>query len=239
MIFRATTRGHEVVISKSSHDYGKTAKIYQIARSQTRKVDELGKALILIIPIIIGGTLSIAPAFGQPALIQDSAPQGNTYSPARPGKPTSPDNLRNWFQAYDDIRRRAQMSPSEKQKADGMMSQGLSVVIPGAQKAETQQLLSSLVNRYQVAAGKLKNLPFYPETGDLHKGYFQYFTQAGGLFSDYLKVQGNLFAVDGQTGKPLASELMTRKEALESLDQRNKYIDTQVRNQLGIAPYQY
>jgi len=200
----------------------------------------LRKALTgLIIPIIFGGTLASTAAFGQPALIQDSPPQGNTYVPAKPGKPTNPESLKKWFQAYDSIRRQAQMSPHEKQKADSMMSQGLSVVIPGAQKAETQQLLSSLVNRYQTACGKLKNLPFYPETGDLHKGYYQYFNQAGNLFSDYLKVQDNLFAVDEQSGKPLASQLMARKEALETLDRRNKYIDSQVRSQVGIAPYEY
>jgi len=191
----------------------------------------------LIIPIIFGGTLASTAAFGQPALIQDAPPQGNTYTPPR--KSTNPEALQKWFQAYDSIRRQAQMSPTEKQKADAMMSQGLSVVIPGAQKAESQQLLSTLVNRYQVACGKLKNLPFYPETGDLHKGYYQYFTQAGNLFADYLKVQDNLFAVDEQSGKPLASQLMARKEALEGLDQRNKYVDAQLRKQFGIPPYQY
>jgi hypothetical protein len=188
---------------------------------------------------MFGGTLCLPAATAQPALIQDAPPQGNTYAPARPGQPTNPELLRKWFQAYDNIRRQAQMSQSEKQKADTMMAQGLAVVIPGAQKAESQQLLSSLVNRYQIACGKLKGLPLYPETADLHKGYFHYFSEAGRLFSDYLKVQDNLFAVDEQSGKPLASQLMARKEALEALDTRNKYIDSQVRNQLGIPPYQY
>jgi hypothetical protein len=187
---------------------------------------------------MIGGTILAPACQGQPALMQDPSRQ-SPGKPIRGAKATNPELLGKWFQAYDNIRRQAQMTPAEREKADTMMSQGLAVVIPGEQKVESQQLLSKLVHNYQVACTQLKALPFYPETGDLHKGYYQYFSDAGRLFSDYLRVQDNLFAVDEQTGKPLASQLMERKEALEALDQKNKYLDSQLRNRLGIAPYQY
>ncbi|HEY9712685.1 MAG TPA: hypothetical protein V6C72_04405, partial [Chroococcales cyanobacterium] len=61
---------------------------------------------------------------------------------------------------------------------------------------------------------------------------------AKGLFSDYLTVQGNLFAQDGQ-GKSLAADLMPRKQSLEKLDQENKAVDAELRQRFGIAPYKY
>ncbi|HEY9784081.1 MAG TPA: hypothetical protein V6D17_01680 [Candidatus Obscuribacterales bacterium] len=147
--------------------------------------------------------------------------------------------IQQWFQKYDQVRRQAQMNPAERQKADNLLSKGLSIIVPGEEKVVTQNLLNKLVLRYQTAAEQMKLLPLYGETERLHRGYYQYFCDAGKLFSDYLKVQNNLFAVDEATGKPLASTLMQRKQSLEMLDQGNKALDEQLRNQFGIPPYQY
>jgi hypothetical protein len=202
----------------------------------------LSKITVAILSLVIVGTILPRRAEAQTAMYQSvpaesSAGKQTVKHQANP--PTNHQTLAKWFLAYDNIRRQAQMNPQEKQRADTLLSQGLSIVIPGQEKADSQALLSSLVNRYQVAAEAIKQLQYYPETGDLHKGYYQYFSDASQLFSDYLKVQDNLFAVDDQTGKPLASQLMDRKEKLEQLERRNKYLDTQLRNQLGMAPYQY
>lgn len=148
-------------------------------------------------------------------------------------------NIQQWFVSYDQVRRAAQMNPQERQKADGLLSKGLSIIVPGEEKVATQALLTKLVNKYQMATDQMKRLPLYPETEKLHRGYYQYFNEARKLFSDYLKVQTNLFVVDEQTGKPLAGGLMLRKQNLEMLDQNNKALDEQLRNQFGIAPYQY
>jgi hypothetical protein len=158
---------------------------------------------------------------------------------AEPSGSTSMTSIRQWFATYDDIRRQAQMSPQEKGQADAMMSKGLSMIIPGEEKTQSQALLSSLLGRYEIACARLKRLEYYPETASLHKGYYQYFEDASRLFTDYLKVQGSLFAVDEQTGKPLAGELLERKEALTALEERNKSLDSQLRRQFGIAAYSY
>jgi hypothetical protein len=152
---------------------------------------------------------------------------------------STPASIKQWFKSYDEIRRQAQMSPAERARADAMMSKGLSMIVPGEEKVATQELLNSLVRRYQTACDALKALPFLQATGDLHKGYFEYFNDARVLFSDYLKVQSNIFAVDPVSGKPIASQLMSRKEDLEGLDTRNKELDAKLRLQYLIPPYKY
>jgi hypothetical protein len=143
-----------------------------------------------------------------------------------------------WFKNYDDIRRKAQMNPAERAKADALMSKALSMFIPGEEKTQAKALLSSLVARYAQAVDEFKRLPLYPETERLHRGYYQYFTSARQLFSDYLTVQQNPLSTD-QSGNPVAGTLMARKQNLEGLDQANKAIDSQLRAQFGIPPYQY
>jgi hypothetical protein len=166
-----------------------------------------------------------------------SGPMGVAPANIRRGGPY----IQEWFQRYDQVRRQSQMSPSEKQRADGLMSKGmtgLGAMLAGDEKAATQSLLNKLVGKYQAAAEQMKQLPLYPETERLHRGYYQYFSDARALFSSYLKVQNNLFAMD-ETGKPVAGSLMARKQNLETLDMNNKALDEQLRQQFNIPPYRY
>lgn len=151
-------------------------------------------------------------------------------------------NILEWFHRYDNVRRQAQMSPAEKARADGLMSKGmggLGAMLAGDEKMVTQNLLTKLVGKYQTAAEQMKALPLFRETEQLHRGYYQYFSDARQLFSDYLRVQSNLFAMDETTGKPVAGLLMGRKQNLEQLDMNNKALDEQLRQQFNIPPYRY
>lgn len=173
-------------------------------------------------------------------------PQGNFYPPqqgAAQNLAAQPDKARiqaigQWFQNYDAIRRRAQMNPAEKAKADALMSKAISMFIPGNDKVEAQKLLSNLVARYNQAVEEMKRLPLYPDTERLHRGYYQYFSNARQLFSDYLTVQQNPLSTDS-SGNPVAASLMPRKQNLEALDQANKAMDAQLRAQFNIPAYQY
>jgi hypothetical protein len=156
----------------------------------------------------------------------------------QPGQVDRTQMIGQWFRSYDDIRRKAQMNPAERAKADGLMSKAISMFIPGEEKVQAQKLLTSLVARYSQAVDEMKRLPLYPETEKLHRGYYQYFTSARQLFGDYLAVQQNPLATDS-TGTTIATTLLTRKQQLESLDQANKTIDGQLRTQFNIPPYQY
>ncbi|MBX9952582.1 MAG: hypothetical protein K2Y39_25640, partial [Candidatus Obscuribacterales bacterium] len=151
-------------------------------------------------------------------------------------------NIQEWFHRYDNVRRQAQMSPAEKARADGLMSKGmggLGAMLAGDEKMATQNLLTKMVGKYQTAAEQMKSLPLFRETEQLHRGYYQYFSDARQLFSDYLRVQSNLFAMDETTGKPVAGLLMGRKQNLEQLDMNNKALDEQLRQQFNIPPYRY
>ncbi len=172
-----------------------------------------------------------APQMQQPPMQQPMQMQSQMQQ-------TNPNDLRRWFGRYDQVRRDAQMTPQERKKADGLMSKGLSIFVPGEEKVSTQALLSKLVAKYNTACEQMKQLELYPETKQLHLGYYRYFNDARGLFSDYIKVQENPLVKD-QNGAVLAGGLLQRKQNLEFLDQNNKALDGQLRNQLGVAPYQY
>ncbi len=176
-------------------------------------------------------TLIVAcnPVYAQRAAFPDD-------TVASSGSPAPQADYANWFARYDRIRQTAQMNPSERQRADNLMSKGLSIVVPGPEKVTTGQLLNKLVNKNRVAADQMKMLPLLPQTEQLHRGYYKYFNDATNLFGDYLKVQTNLFATDA-TGTSIARNLMPRKMELEQLDQNNKALDAQLRQQLGIPAY--
>ncbi|HEY9870865.1 MAG TPA: hypothetical protein V6D08_16995 [Candidatus Obscuribacterales bacterium] len=156
-----------------------------------------------------------------------------------PGQPANPARVRDWFSRYDQIRRQAQMTPQERQRADTLLSRGMAILMPGPDKDDARQILTMLVNKYQTATQAMKQLPLIPETQDLHRGYYQYFNNARQLFTDYLRVQDNIFVTDASTGKPIAGQLLQRKAMLEQLNQQIQGLDAQLRSQLGIAPYRY
>lgn len=170
-----------------------------------------------------------------------AVPDGNSAMAsgnAQMGAPMGDNHVGQWFFKYDAIRRAAQMTPQERQRADNLMSKGLSIVVPGPEKAVTGQLLMKLVNKNRIAADQMKGLPLYKETEQLHRGYYQYFATAQGLFSDYLKVQGDILARDGN-GAMIAGGLMSRKQQLAALDENNKELDAQLRQQYNIPAYRY
>jgi len=164
-----------------------------------------------------------APAQGQPqARVQSSS--------ARVGQ---------WFTRFDQIRRQAQMTPGERKQADQLLSRGMSVLMPGPEKVEARNILTALVSKYNNATNQMKQLPMIPETKELHRGYYQYFNNARMLFSDYLRVQDNLFVSDPQTGKPLAGQLMERKSLLEGLNKQIKDLDSDLRSRHNVPAYKY
>lgn len=141
-----------------------------------------------------------------------------------------------WFCKYTEIRHRAQMSPQEKEKSGQLMMQG--VIGAEEDKAAADVLLKKMVDRYTKALAEMDALTTPPETKKLHVGYKQYFTDARSIFSDYLKVQRNLFATDAN-GNAIMGGLPQRKAALEALDASNKELDAQLRKKYGVPAYPY
>lgn len=148
-----------------------------------------------------------------------------------------------WFGKYNEIRHRAQMTPDEKERSGRLLTQGMMASVfhapeDSGDKQASAALLKKMVDRYTKAASEMDQLAAPPETKKLHLGYRQYFQNARGVFSDYLKIQGNLFATDA-SGNSIIGKLQERKSALEALDASNKELDAQLRAKYHIAPYPY
>lgn len=173
------------------------------------------------------------PGFGNPGFNSESA----AVAPVKTS-PQQQAKVFQWFQKYDDVRRRAQMNPVEKQQADAIMGKGLSILMPGPEKLAAKDILARLVTRYDTATKALEALPPTNETKRLQQGYYQYFSSARGLFSDYLRVQDNLMARDA-SGQPIMAQLMQRKQGLEQLERACKEADAQCRAAFGVPAYQY
>lgn len=160
-----------------------------------------------------------------------------------PAKGAKANKVAEWFQKYNEIRHRAQMSPQEKEHSGRLMTAGLAASVfrgpeADADKAASEALLKKMVARYTTAMAEMDALAAPAETKKLHLGYRQYFENARGLFSDYLKIQGNLFATD-KDGNSIIGQLQQRKTALETLDAANKDLDAKLRTKYNIAPYPY
>lgn len=187
---------------------------------------------------VLSAMLTIAALSSVGAEAQRAAAPDGPNTIASGNAPMGDNHVAMWFAKYDAIRRAAQMNPQERQRADNLMSKGLSIVVPGPEKAITGQLLVKLVNKNRFAADQMKGLPLYKETEQLHRGYYQYFATAQGLFADYLKVQTDILARDAN-GAMIAGGLMNRKQSLAALDENNKELDAQLRQQFNIPPYRY
>jgi hypothetical protein len=163
----------------------------------------------------------------------------NNGAPAMGTRATPIAQIKDWFNKYDAIRRQAQMNPQERAKADAMLARGLSMFMPGQDKQQSAALFQTLQSKNAEADTELKNLPLYPETEQLHRGYHQYFKDTSDLFADYLRVQSNLMTTDPATGKPLMGGLLNRKKYLEDLDVNNKNLDANLRARFKIPAYRY
>jgi hypothetical protein len=135
------------------------------------------------------------------------------------------------------------MSDAERERSRSLLTQGMAASIlqsAGAaqDKAAAKALLNRMVGRYQKASSQIGELRAIPETKKLQEGYSRYFQTAEGLFSDYLKVQDNLFATDA-SGNGIVAGLAQRKADLESLDAANKELDAKLRAKYNVAPYAY
>lgn len=182
--------------------------------------------------------LMLMPAYGCPdqgSLAKNTVKRVAVAQGTQSGVPTK---VLNWFNSYDEIRRQAQLSPEERAQADSLLGKGLAILSPGPDKDAARILLQKMVNNYTVATQQMSELFVLPETEALHKGYSEYFSTAKNLFTDYLTVQDNFFAQDGN-GKPVIQSLLERKERLEQINAYVHDLDSKTRAQFGVSPYRY
>lgn len=189
-----------------------------------------------------GGYNQGAPPNQQPWQQPGSAPISSQYMmqpSVHPGPAPAGMTIGQWFGSYDQIRRDAQMNPAERQRADGLMSRGIGILVPGEEKSATKQILGMMIGRYQRACLQLKQLPQIPPTQKLQSAYFNYFNTAAGLFYDYVRVQDNILLQDATTGTPVVAGLLQRKQMLTLLESECKQLDSATRAQFNVPLYQF
>jgi hypothetical protein len=151
-------------------------------------------------------------------------------SPANSPQSEANERVRAWFESYDDIRRRSQMTPAERKQADDLLQRGFTLLLPGFGRIAVHRLLRKMISRYQTAASAMRELTPPPETRELHEGYTRYFLTASRLFADTRHAIGNPF----RSRKGLSE----RKEDLAQLESSLKSLDKQLRDKYGIKPYE-
>ena len=146
------------------------------------------------------------------------------------------EEIKNWFSMYDGIRRKAQMSPKEKSKADRYLHRGFAILIPGFGRIRAHKLLKTLINRYEKASSDLERLPEIPETKELKKAYVDFFKQSHSVFKDCNKLLVNPFAYNKKDGF-LKKSIKERHKKLKSMESDAKTLDQKLRDKHNIEPY--
>jgi len=159
--------------------------------------------------------------------------------PARKSETEDRMSVRDWFARYDQIRRKAQMTPTERKEASKLVKKGLPRLLFGEDRSAARTLLAKLIARYQAAVAEMRQLPEISQTEDLQDAYLKYFLTARSLFSDYLRVQNSPLATDKNTGERVITRLQKRKEKLGDLDKSAKSLDRRLRKEFDLPPYRY
>ncbi len=135
-----------------------------------------------------------------------------------------------WFTKYDQVRRDAQMTRSEK--ADAVRLWASSYVQTTERDDEVARaILTRMVVRYERAAKQLAALPQIPETQVLHKGYLEYFRRAHANFRGYVDT------LDKQSPRAAFAQMDLGRQPLAVFDAGNKSLDRQLRTKYNIAEF--
>lgn len=135
-----------------------------------------------------------------------------------------------WFTKYDQVRREAQMTRSEK--ADAVRLWASSYVQTTDRDDEVARaILTRMVVRYDRAAKQLAALPQIPETKVLHKGYLEYFQRAHANFRGYVET------LDKKSPRAAFAQMDLGRQPLALFDAGNKSLDRQLRTKYNIAEF--
>ncbi len=128
-----------------------------------------------------------------------------------------------WFENYDQIRRDAEMTLSDK-----LQSMRLIALRPGEKNIA---LASRMKKKYAAALSQMQHLTPVPETAELQEGYIQYFTKAEQLTSNYIETQ--------EKPSNARESILSLKKQIEELDNNNKLLDEKLRAQYSIKRHKH
>ncbi len=149
-------------------------------------------------------------------------------------QPTAVNDVDRWFAEYDDIRRKCESTPDERQYFDQLMNKP-----PGSGLSEgDQKFLEDMAGRYAEAFNRIKELDSMSETQQIHRGYAIYVTQQSNLCLDCMRVLSDPKAVD-KTGRPIAGTMADKRRVLLQLEKTNRLMDMRTRQTFNVGSNSY
>lgn len=149
-------------------------------------------------------------------------------------KPEAINDLEKWFSQYDEIRRKYENTPDERQYFESLASKP-----PGSGLTDDERkFLQDMAGRYAEAFNQMKEVEACSETQHLHRGYGSFLAQQATLYVDYIRILGEPGARD-KTGRPLAGAMPDKRRYLYNLEKTNKMLDYRTRQVFHISKNPY
>jgi hypothetical protein len=168
---------------------------------------------------------AITTAYAPPAEAEESAVASTTSDSEKK------EAVVDWFKKYDQIRRDAELNLMEKFQTMSFLDKN--VEHTAVLRRRDKDLVERMSSKYAKADEAMRNLPSMTATRELQDGYIDYFSQVHKIFTQYLKSPA--------AGEPPCSPstMRERRSALEELDFKNKKLDTELRQEFGIAKHKH
>lgn len=150
-------------------------------------------------------------------------------------EPKAENDLEKWFSQYDEIRRKYENTPDERQYFESLASKP-----PGSGLSDDERkFLQDLAGRYNEAFNQMKEVEGCSETQHLHRAYGMFLAQQSQVYADYIRILGEPKAVDMRTGRPLTAGMTDKRRYLYQLEKNNKLMDFRTRQTFNISKNPY
>ncbi|HNB20781.1 MAG TPA: hypothetical protein PKZ32_00075 [Candidatus Melainabacteria bacterium] len=149
-------------------------------------------------------------------------------------EPKAENDVEKWFSQYDEIRRKYESSPEERQYFEQLINRP-----PGSGLSDDdRKFLEDMAQRYAEAFNQMKELEGITETQHLHRGYGVFASQQATMCMDYIRILSEPDARD-KMGRPLAASMTEKRRGLYQLEKSNRLLDFRTRQTFNITKNPY
>jgi hypothetical protein len=150
-------------------------------------------------------------------------------------QPKAVNDLEKWFSQYDEIRKKYENTPDERQYFESLASKP-----PGSGLTDDERkFLQDMSGRYAEAFNQMKEVEACSETQHLHRSYGFFLAQQSNMYGDYIRIIGEPNACDVKTGRPLNGTMTDKRRYLYNLEKTNKVLDMRTRQTFHITKNPY
>ncbi len=149
-------------------------------------------------------------------------------------QPKAVNDLEKWFSQYDEIRKKYENTPDERQYFESLASKP-----PGSGLSDDdRKFLQDMAGRYAEAFNQMKEVEGCSETEHLHRSYGSFLVQQSNLYMDFIRILGEPNARD-RMGRPLTQNMSDKRRLLYNLEKTNKVLDFRTRQTFNITKNPY